>query len=86
MHDASISLSGASSNGDRAPMTAEMDNRLNIVIVDDQTSARTMLRHVIEDIAPELSVRDFGDSQAALAWCEAGKEVLHRIRATGGVT
>jgi two-component system response regulator RpfG len=29
---------------------------LNIVIVDDQTSARTMLRHVIEDIAPELSV------------------------------
>ncbi|QHQ28072.1 putative two component system response regulator rpfg protein [Xanthomonas albilineans] len=54
-------------------MTAEMDNRLNIVIVDDQTSARTMLRHVIEDIAPELSVRDFGDSQAALAWCEAGK-------------
>ncbi|MCY7312655.1 MAG: two-component system response regulator, partial [Pseudoxanthomonas sp.] len=24
---------------------------LDIVIVDDQTSARTMLRHVIEDIA-----------------------------------
>ncbi|NIJ72416.1 two-component system response regulator RpfG [Xanthomonas sp. F4] len=46
---------------------------MNIVIVDDQTSARTMLRHVIEDIAPELTVRDFGDSQAALAWCEAGK-------------
>ncbi len=44
---------------------------LNIVIVDDQTSARTMLRHVIEDIAPELSVHDFGDPLSALAWCEA---------------
>jgi len=44
---------------------------LNIVIVDDQTSARTMLRHVIEDIAPELSVHDFGDPLTALAWCEA---------------
>lgn len=44
---------------------------LNIVIVDDQTSARTMLRHVIEDIAPELSVHDFGDPLAALAWCES---------------
>ena len=27
---------------------------MNVVIVDDQTSARTMLRHIIEDIAPEL--------------------------------
>ncbi|MFG3447899.1 MULTISPECIES: HD domain-containing phosphohydrolase [unclassified Stenotrophomonas] len=44
---------------------------LNIVIVDDQTSARTMLRHVIEDIAPELSVHDFGDPLTALAWCES---------------
>jgi len=43
---------------------------LNIVIVDDQTSARTMLRHVIEDIAPELGVHDFGDPLAALNWCE----------------
>ena len=44
---------------------------LNIVIVDDQTSARTMLRHVIEDIAQELSVHDFGDPLAALTWCES---------------
>ena len=48
------------------------DRGLNIVIVDDQTSARTMLRHVIEDIASELKVHDFGDPLAALAWCEAG--------------
>ncbi|WMJ69066.1 two-component system response regulator [Stenotrophomonas sp. 24(2023)] len=46
------------------------ETTLNIVIVDDQTSARTMLRHVIEDIAPELSVHDFGDPLTALAWCE----------------
>lgn len=44
---------------------------LNIVIVDDQTSARTMLRHVIEDIAPELAVYDFGDPLSALNWCES---------------
>ncbi len=29
-----------------------------------------MLRHVIEDIAPELGVHDFGDPLAALNWCE----------------
>lgn len=46
------------------------DIALNIVILDDQTSARTMLRHVIEDIAPELSVHDFADPVAALRWCE----------------
>ncbi|QEO26670.1 response regulator [Xanthomonas translucens] len=73
MQDASMSLSGVSSSSDRPDWAQGADNRLNIVIVDDQTSARTMLRHVIEDIAPELTVRDFGDSQAALAWCEAGK-------------
>jgi two-component system, response regulator RpfG len=42
---------------------------LNIVIVDDQTSARTMLRHIIEDIAVELAVHDFGDPAEALEWC-----------------
>jgi len=51
--------------------TKQADAALNIVIVDDQTSARTMLRHVIEDIAPELSVHDFGDPLTALNWCEA---------------
>lgn len=43
---------------------------LDIVIVDDQTSARTMLRHVIEDIASELRVHDFADPLKALAWCD----------------
>ena len=42
---------------------------MNIVIVDDQTSARTMLRHILEDIGPEVEVHDFGDPLEALAWC-----------------
>ena len=41
----------------RAPM--QWDHSLNIVIVDDQTSARTMLRHILEDIGPELQVHRF---------------------------
>ncbi|MDG6347987.1 two-component system response regulator [Luteimonas sp. 8-5] len=45
------------------------NDALNIVIVDDQTSARTMLRHILEDIGPELEVHDFGDPLEALDWC-----------------
>ena len=44
---------------------------MDIVIVDDQASARTMLRHIIEDIASELAVHDFGDARQALTWCDA---------------
>ncbi len=54
------------------------------MIVDDQMSARTMLRHVIEDIAPHLQVFDFGDPSEALAWCEVSQVDLllldYRIR------
>ncbi|MCR6686867.1 two-component system response regulator [Pseudoxanthomonas sp.] len=46
------------------------DRDLDIVIVDDQASARTMLRHIIEDIASELAVHDFSDARQALAWCD----------------
>ena len=49
---------------------------MNIVIVDDQTSARTMLRHILEDIGPELEVHDFGDPLAALAWCGSNRADL----------
>jgi two-component system, response regulator RpfG len=52
------------------------DHHLNIVIVDDQTSARTMLRHILEDISPELDVLDFGDPQTALRWCEENRPDL----------
>ena len=43
---------------------------MDIVIVDDQASARTMLRHIIEDITSELAVHDFGDARQALSWCD----------------
>lgn len=49
---------------------------MNIVIVDDQTSARTMLRHILEDISPELDVLDFGDPQSALSWCDHNRPDL----------
>ncbi|GAB3505783.1 two-component system response regulator [Pseudoxanthomonas daejeonensis] len=46
------------------------ERELDIVIVDDQASARTMLRHIIEDITSELAVHDFGDARQALDWCD----------------
>jgi two-component system, response regulator RpfG len=49
---------------------------VKIVIVDDQTSARTMLRHILEDIGPELEVFDFGDSEEALRWSENNRPDL----------
>jgi two-component system response regulator RpfG len=49
---------------------------VNVVIVDDQTSARTMLRHIIEDISSELHVSDFGDPEVALGWCESNQPDL----------
>src|SRR6476659_10438998 len=58
----------------RAPM--QWDHSVNIVIVDDQTSARTMLRHILEDISPELQVLDFSDPPAALDWCEQNRPDL----------
>ncbi|RZA19377.1 MAG: two-component system response regulator [Lysobacteraceae bacterium] len=42
---------------------------MDIVIVDDQASARTMLRHIVQDISPELLVHDFSEPDAALVWC-----------------
>ena len=44
---------------------------MDVVIVDDQASARTMLRHIVQDIGPQLSVHDFSAGDAALEWCNA---------------
>ncbi|HVI26630.1 MAG TPA: two-component system response regulator [Xanthomonadaceae bacterium] len=49
---------------------------MNIVIVDDQTSARTMLRHILEDISPELQVYDFSEPRVALTWCDDNRPDL----------
>ncbi|WP_257644073.1 response regulator [Luteimonas salinisoli] len=56
--------------------SSQRDCDVNIVIVDDQTSARTMLRHILEDISPELDVLDFGDPQVALQWCHDNRPDL----------
>lgn len=39
---------------------------MNVLIVDDQGSARAMLRHVVEGIGPYLQVEDFSDPVEAL--------------------
>ena len=39
---------------------------MDIVIVDDQPSARTMLRHIVQNISPQLDVHDFGSVDAPL--------------------
>jgi two-component system response regulator RpfG len=54
-----------------APKQVESGRRVvNILIVDDQQSARTMLREVVESIAPDMSVRDFENPIEALRWSE----------------
>ncbi|MDQ3057228.1 MAG: response regulator, partial [Pseudomonadota bacterium] len=35
-----------------------------------------MLRHILEDISPELDVLDFGDPQTALNWCDDNRPDL----------
>src|SRR6478609_6063745 len=49
---------------------------MDIVIVDDQASARTMLRHIVQDIGPQLQVHDFGEPDLALAWCNSNRPDL----------
>ena len=43
---------------------------MNILIVDDQLSARTMMRHVVEGISPGVNVTDFENPLEALNWSE----------------
>src|SRR5690606_31794768 len=51
--------------------------------------ARTMLRHILEDISPELEVMDFGEPQQALRWCAANRPDLllldYRMPVIGGL-
>lgn len=43
---------------------------MNVLIVDDQQSARFVLRHLVEDISPGISVVDFERPIDALNWSE----------------
>ena len=49
---------------------------MDVVIVDDQPSVRTMLRHIVQDIGPQVSAHDFGVPQEALEWCEENRPDL----------
>jgi two-component system response regulator RpfG len=49
---------------------------VNIVILDDQSSMRSMLRHILEDISPEMQVLDFESPLAALDWCQGNRPDL----------
>lgn len=49
---------------------------MNILIVDDLPSARSVHRGIIENIGPELHVHEFGDPIEALAWCENNRADL----------
>lgn len=51
-------------------------NRMNVLIVDDQPSQRTMFRHLLEDISPEVKVTDFGDPVEALLWSQRNQPDL----------
>lgn len=43
---------------------------MNVLIIDDQPSARTMLRHIVEAIGPGVRATDFGNPIEALQWTE----------------
>jgi two-component system response regulator RpfG len=49
---------------------------VNVLIVDDQPSQRTMFRHLVEDIGPDITVTDFGDPVEALGWSQSGSPDL----------
>lgn len=45
--------------------------RLSVLIVDDQTSARTMMYQVLQGLMPRLQLVEFADPFQALAWCQS---------------
>ena len=42
---------------------------MDVVIVDDQLSCRTLMRQIIHEIGSQFSVHDFGAPEDALDWC-----------------
>lgn len=44
---------------------------MNVMIIDDQASARTMLRHIVEGVAPVIRVSEFGNPVDALDWSDS---------------
>ena len=51
-----------------SPQPLRVSFAMNVLIIDDQASQRTMLRHLLEDISPQIRVTDFSDPVDALSW------------------
>lgn len=49
---------------------------MNILIVDDQASARVMLRRILQEVAPECVLHDFDGPVSALDWCRHNRPDL----------
>ena len=49
---------------------------MNVMIVDDQPSARTMLRHIVEGVGPAIRVSEFGNPLEALHWSDTNSADL----------
>ena len=43
---------------------------MNVLIVDDQASQRAIIRHLIRDIDPNITITDFADPVQALLWSQ----------------
>lgn len=52
------------------PYGITAESCVNVLIVDDQNSVRTMLRHVVEAIGPAVRATDFADPVQALQWSD----------------
>lgn len=46
-----------------------LDMKLNIVVVDDQTSASTLIARIIKSVSATANVVQFQDPREALSWC-----------------
>lgn len=49
---------------------------MNVLIVDDQQSARSLVRKVVEEISPAINIAEFEDPFEALNWSERNKTDL----------
>ena len=65
-----MSGDGLPSPRPRLRRDVRVESGVNVLIVDDQSSARTMLRHVVEAIGPGVHTTDFGSPVEALRWSE----------------
>lgn len=49
---------------------------MNVLILDDQASARIMLKRIIVDAQPGMDVKEFASPNDALEWCRGNRPDL----------